>query len=126
MLGQEDYDKLRPLSYPHTNIFLLFFSIASKVSFKNIKERWISEIRHFAPNTPIILIGTMSDLRFENTNFQLVSKEEGVHLAREIGAISYKECSAISHEGLKEIFDEAIKTALEKSYTKDSQCCTIM
>merc|ERR1712216_1081194 len=35
--GQEDYDRLRPLSYPQTDVFLLFYSIISRASFYNIK-----------------------------------------------------------------------------------------
>ena len=38
-LGQEDYDRLRPLSYPQTDVFLVCFSVVSPSSFENIKEK---------------------------------------------------------------------------------------
>jgi len=44
--GQEDYDRLRPLSYPQTDVFLLCYSIISKPSFDNIKNKWFPEISH--------------------------------------------------------------------------------
>lgn len=37
--GQEDYDRLRPLSYPQTDIFLLCFSVVNPTSFANVKEK---------------------------------------------------------------------------------------
>ena len=37
--GQEDYDRLRPLSYPNTDIFLICFSVVAPVSYENIKEK---------------------------------------------------------------------------------------
>ncbi len=37
--GQEDYDRLRPLSYPQTNVFLICFSIVNPPSFYNIKAK---------------------------------------------------------------------------------------
>ena len=37
--GQEDYDRLRPLSYPQTDVFLVCFSIVNPASFENTKEK---------------------------------------------------------------------------------------
>ena len=45
--GQEDYDRLRPLSYPQTDVFLICFSIVSPPSFDNVKAK----VR--APNTAL-------------------------------------------------------------------------
>jgi len=61
--GQEDYDRLRPLSYPDTDVILMCFSIDSPDSLENIPEKWTPEVRHFCPNVPIILVGNKKDLR---------------------------------------------------------------
>ena len=37
--GQEDYDRLRPLSYPQTDVFLVCFSVITPASFENVKEK---------------------------------------------------------------------------------------
>ena len=42
--GQEDYDRLRPLSYPQTDVFLLCFSITNPTSFENVRTKWYPEI----------------------------------------------------------------------------------
>lgn len=62
--GQEEYDRLRPLSYPQTDIFLICFSVVEPSSFQNVKNKWMPEIRHHTPkDTKILLVGTKSDLR---------------------------------------------------------------
>src|ERR1700678_1234224 len=43
--GQEDYDRLRPLSYPQTDGFLICFSIISPASVQNVKTKWHPEVR---------------------------------------------------------------------------------
>merc|ERR1712232_144796 len=68
--GQEDYDRLPPLSYPQTDVFLVCFSIVNPNSYDNIKAKWIPEIRHHCPNTPIVLIATKSDLRDDSKAIQ--------------------------------------------------------
>ena len=45
--GQEDYDRLRPLSYPQTDVFLVCFSIVNPASFENTKEKVFSLISYF-------------------------------------------------------------------------------
>merc|ERR1711885_117608 len=45
--GQEDYDRLRPLSYPNTDVFIVCYSIISPTSLENVGNKWLPEIRHF-------------------------------------------------------------------------------
>ncbi|KAG2321199.1 hypothetical protein Bca52824_014412 [Brassica carinata] len=67
--GQEDYNRLRPLSYRGADVFLLAFSLISKASYENISKKWIPELRHYAPGVPIILVGTKLDLRDDKQFF---------------------------------------------------------
>ena len=61
--GQEDYDRIRPLSYPNTDVFLLCISLARPVSLMNARHRWVPELRHHAPDVPFVLVGTKQDIR---------------------------------------------------------------
>lgn len=38
-LGQDDYDRLRPLFYPDANVLLLCFDVTSPNSFDNVSNR---------------------------------------------------------------------------------------
>lgn len=65
--GQEDYDRLRPLSYPQTDVFLICYSVASPSSFENVTSKWYPEIKHHCPDAPIILVGkSTSTIEREN------------------------------------------------------------
>ena len=55
--GQEDYDRLRPLSYPQTDVFLICFSVVSPSSFENVTSKWCPEIKHHCADAPILLVG---------------------------------------------------------------------
>ena len=115
--GQEDYDRLRPLSYPQTDVFLICFSIVSPPSFDNVKAKWYPEIEHHAPNVPIILVGTKLDLREDRgtieglrmKRMEPVSYEQALSVSKEIRAHKYLECSALTQRNLKSVFDEAIR-----------------
>lgn len=115
--GQEDYDRLRPLSYAQTDIFLVCFSVVSQTSFQNIKSKWIPEIRNHCPDTLIMLVGLKSDLREDQREIQrlkerrheFVDPQNAVNLAKEIGAINYIEVSALTQNKLKHLFDESIR-----------------
>jgi len=118
--GQEDYDRLRPLSYPQTDVFLVCFSVISSESFENVKTRWVPEIQHYEPKVPMILVGTKSDLREDDSiikhlrsrNKIMVTIEAAQKLAKDIGAVNFLECSAITQHGLKQVFDDAIRAGM--------------
>jgi Ras-related C3 botulinum toxin substrate 1 len=132
--GQEDYDRLRPLSYPQTDVFLICFSIISPHSFDNVKSKWFPEIQHHAPSVPLILVGTKADLRNDSVmistlnskGLHIVTSEEASSRTRDIGAIKYLECSALTQEGLKTVFDEAIRAALNKPKHKTKNNCVLL
>ena len=63
--GQETYDRLRPISYPDTDVFLVCFSVMLHTSFENVKAKWVPEISHCCPKTPFLLVGTQADRRGE-------------------------------------------------------------
>ena len=104
--GQEDYNRLRPLSYRGADVFILAFSLISKASYENVSKKWIPELRHYAPGVPIILVGTKLDLR-EDKQFFVdhpgavpLSTAQGEELRKSIGAAAYIECSAKTQQVL--------------------------
>jgi Ras-related C3 botulinum toxin substrate 1 len=114
--GQEDYDKLRPLSYPGTHVFILCFSVVSEASYENVESKWVIELKKHCPGTPIVLVGTKIDLRddakyvsgLKSKGQRVLTAADGDLLAKKIGAVKYLECSAKTRKGLKEVFEEAI------------------
>ncbi|KAI9845219.1 MAG: Rho GTPase [Sclerophora amabilis] len=112
--GQEDYDRLRPLSYPQTDVFLVCFSVTSPASFENVREKWLPEVRHHCPGVPCLIVGTQTDLRddpqvkekLSKQKMVPVRKEDGERMARDLGAVKYVECSALTQYKLKDVFDE--------------------
>lgn len=134
--GQEDYDRLRPLSYPQTDVFLICFSVVSSSSFDNVSTKWVPEVRHHCPSTPIILVGTKIDLRSDKETIEKLSQkhkapiteEEAKAKANEVGAVKYLECSAATQQGLVEVFHEAVRAVLSPKNTKKGKKkqCTLL
>ncbi|XP_075470985.1 rho-related GTP-binding protein RhoJ isoform X5 [Ascaphus truei] len=89
---QEDYDQLRPLSYPNTDVFLICFSVVNPASYHNVQEEWVSELKACMPRVPYVLIGTQIDLRDDpKTLVRLLhmkekplTHEQGMKLAKTI------------------------------------------
>jgi Ras-related C3 botulinum toxin substrate 1 len=112
-----DYDKLRPMSYPNTNVFMVCYSTVDPETAANVRKKWIPEIRQYVPNAPIVLVGTKIDMR-EHRSVVLklqekrtlpLSKEEGALLRKELKLDGFWECSALTKKGLREVFDECIR-----------------
>lgn len=119
--GMDEYGRLRPLSYPETDVFLICFSTVDSESFELVSEKWLPEVRHFCPNIPIVLVGTKLDLRDDKWTIEYLEKikltpiifHRGLAKAEEIGAVKYVECSARTLKGVKTVFEEAIRAVLD-------------
>jgi GTPase SAR1 family protein len=63
--GEGNCNKLRPLTYPQTDVFMILLSLVEPKSLENVQNEWISELQQDCPNTSSILVETKSDMREE-------------------------------------------------------------
>jgi small GTP-binding protein len=102
--GNEYYKKLRRLSYPETDVFIVCFSVTSLASFNHVSNQWVPELRHFDPEVPVILVGT--NIRYRDLWRNVLSESEGWGLAHTVGAVTYLECDAKAGRGVGKILVE--------------------
>ncbi|KAI8139705.1 GTP-binding protein rhoA [Fennellomyces sp. T-0311] len=132
--GQEDYDRLRPLSYPDTHVLLIAFAIDLPDSLDNITEKWLPEVLEHCQNVPYLLVACKKDLRDDaNTIDELakaasapVTYEQGLGVARKIGAYDYIECSAKSGDAVEEVFTAAVRATEGKKKNQKKEKCVLM
>ncbi|BHF71640.1 hypothetical protein SprV_0401470000 [Sparganum proliferum] len=109
--GQEEYHRLRPVSYLDADVCIICFSIDNHSTLEAASERWAKEVRRFCPQVPLILVGMKSDLRHSTERQSgpaLVSEAEGKATASHIGAFAYIECSARLSQHVREVFELAV------------------
>lgn len=136
--GQEEYDRLRPLSYPETDVILICFAIDYPTSLMNVKDKWLPEILHFCEGVPYLLVGLKTDLRSDPVSLSLlaaqgvqpVTRAQGEAFAAEIGAKRYVECSAKTGACVQEVFEHALEEAFGAKKWKRGffrrQKCTVL
>ena len=135
--GQEDYDRLRPLSYPGTDVFLMCYSVIDPKSFENVSKKWMPELKTNVQSVPTILVGTKLDLRsneafLEEEGVTPVETSEGQAKADQLGLHSFMESSALTQENLREVFQTAVRAGLaarkekSKKTAKKSTFCSLL
>lgn len=133
----EGYERIRPLTYTETNVVLLcrllwIYIEGVHRGDENIEAIWKSELKQYCPKVPIILVGTKYDFRDLSLTVRdkLTAFDEGVDLARKIGAVEYMECSAKTGKGVKELFERAVKVGYKhwrgQQQKKNAGSCQLM
>ncbi|KAG8574186.1 hypothetical protein GDO81_009084 [Engystomops pustulosus] len=121
-----DHHKDRRFAYGRSDVVVLCFSIANPNSLQHVQTMWYPEIKHFCPRAPVILVGCQLDLRYADLEAvnrarrplarpirpqEILPPESGREVAKELG-IPYYETSVVAQCGIKEVFDNAIRSAL--------------
>ncbi|KAI7886246.1 hypothetical protein K492DRAFT_203340 [Lichtheimia hyalospora FSU 10163] len=124
--GQEDYDRLRPLSYYETDVVLICFAVDNPISFQNVRDKWLPEVKHYCGgDVARVLVGLKIDLRGKARS--TISYEQGAHLAKEIKA-RYCECSAKTNLYVDSVIRTAAHVASKPrlSLIKKRRMCLIL
>ncbi|KAK0932615.1 Rho GTPase [Friedmanniomyces endolithicus] len=139
--GQEEFDRLRSLSYDDTHAIMLCFSVDSPESLENVESKWVGEIAENCPGVRLVLVALKCDLREKHGDEDgedggvhepkrpMIDYKQGLAVAEKIKALRYLECSAMKNRGVNEAFTEAARVALQvKNVKGDKQggCCSVM
>ncbi|GAA5850507.1 hypothetical protein JCM3766R1_003519 [Sporobolomyces carnicolor] len=130
--GQEDFARLRSLSYSDTHLIMLAFAVDQPTSLENVETKWVDEILEHCPGVKICLVANKCDLREDPVARERVRKyggemieyEQGLNVAKRIRASRYLECSAKHDRGVREAFEEAARvsvTAQRRGETRGSR-----
>ncbi|KLU82826.1 GTP-binding protein RHO3 [Magnaporthiopsis poae ATCC 64411] len=153
--GQEEFDRLRSLSYDDTDLIMLCYSVDSKDSLENVESKWVGEIADNCPGVKLVLVALKCDLRQEAAEEaadnavaggsngtaadgpqtsgtknaekkDMITYDTGLEVARRINAMRYLECSAMRNRGVNEAFTEAARVALSVKKDREESKCTVM
>ncbi|WPK25739.1 hypothetical protein PUMCH_003066 [Australozyma saopauloensis] len=133
---------------------MLCFSIDLPDSLENVQLKWVGEVADHCDGVKLVLVALKCDLRnleedpqaVEDESFnpydqqspgngagarRLITYEEGLAVAKKVGALRYLECSAKKNRGVNEAFSEAARCALNAkpkgaSGEQKEKSCTIM
>ena len=112
--GQEDYDRLRPLSYAGTDVFLVCFSLHSPNSWSNVISKWIPEVRLHNPLTPIYVVGLKSDIELPS---EINYAQQSMHA---LGAVGFLKTSALTAVNISECMHDAVTLSLQHRHQAKS------
>jgi len=122
--GSSQHSAVRQQLYFKADVLIICFDLTERKSFLHINQFWLSELKRIrGGDIPFLVVGCKNDLRNPSNSYH-VQKKEGLELARALGC-HYFECSSITQRNVKEIFDTAVKVAMDlepRSMSNNSSC----
>lgn len=124
--GDKQHDHLRPLTYPQTDVFLACFPYNDIRSFRNVKDKWIPELKKYirksdnSSTVPILLVATKCDLNDDNSSNNILNQSQEVDgmplpeslvdgLVIDENLLGFVKCSSKTGYGLQDVIDNVAK-----------------
>lgn len=126
--GPEDSESERQLKYLDSDVILMCFSIYHDESLLNIQRKWIPEVLRFCPRGTaisllvyvcqkfsllvvlVVLVGNQTDWEMDAWGMGgLITEQECLAMAKEIGAYAYVQCMAKTNNGVQEVFQMQLR-----------------
>ena len=113
--GQEEFDRLRSLSYDDTHAIMLCFSVDSPDSLENVESKWVGEIAENCPGVKLVLVALKCDLREQEKDDREEGREpkkptidykQGLAVAEKVKALRYLGEFRIREKPLGRIADD--------------------
>jgi len=128
--GQENFDRLRPLSYTDVDCFLVCFSLADSDSLDNIKWKWWPELQqHKNGNEKYILVGTKMDMLEQPIDNKITPEQIKNVLAQDPTSDiatqllpNYVQTSSLQRKNVQDPFKLAIELCFQPKVAKSCAC----
>lgn len=127
-------DRLRPLNYPQTDLFIIMFDVLNPQSFDRVIEKWIPEVKeNFKQDElpPMILVSSKMDLLKDGTaktkllltqNELAIESDLAQKLAMEFGFFSHFELSSLDGSGFENLIPNLLKCFYLTESHKKKRC----
>jgi GTPase SAR1 family protein len=120
--GLEDYPYIRRHSYFKADVVILCYSVVSRKSFDNLREKWLPEVRTRCTSSTYVLAGTNTHLRDDGGTGHYLDREadfdldavdwddhpitsgQGYRMAKSSQCAGFVECSYFTAKGVDELF----------------------
>jgi small GTP-binding protein len=128
--GQEEYARLRALSYAAADVVLICFALNSMLSLENAREQWMAEVRGYLPKVPVVLAGLKSDLIEDLDRDVMKSRHNCVDkvmikdACEAMKVAGYAECSALKGRNIRDVFETAVGAVLWRKEGDSTQINT--
>ncbi|XP_042943575.1 ras-related protein RABC2a-like isoform X7 [Carya illinoinensis] len=112
--GQERFRTLTSSYFRGAQGIILVYDVTRRDTFTNLSDVWAKEVELYSTNQDCVkmLVGNKVDMTWFQASERVVTREEGIALAKELGCL-FIECSARTRENVEQCFEElALKVML--------------
>eukprot|EP01119_Soliformovum_irregulare_P019876 TRINITY_DN6382_c0_g2_i1.p1 TRINITY_DN6382_c0_g2~~TRINITY_DN6382_c0_g2_i1.p1 ORF type:complete len:247 (-),score=46.06 TRINITY_DN6382_c0_g2_i1:78-818(-) len=113
--GQERFRSITTSFYRGADASILAFDLTDRATFVNL-DRWIEEVHKFAPQMPMVLVGTKSDVQHK----RMVSFEDAKKYA-EANHMPYIETSSKKNHNVTAAFETLTRLTIETKSKKSTE-----